>query len=46
MNIWKIIIISAIASANVVIWYEVFGPGFMVALGVAILAIVLCAKGR
>ena len=44
MNIWKVIVISAAVSANVVIWYEIFGLGFMVALGLVIAVIVLIPR--
>jgi hypothetical protein len=46
MNIQKVIIISAVVSANVAIWYEVFGIGFMVALGLGVLILVLFTKEK
>ena len=41
MNIWKIIIVSAVVSANIIIWYEIFGDKFlvMVAIGIIVLAL-------
>ncbi|MCQ9206840.1 MAG: hypothetical protein NG740_03035 [Omnitrophica bacterium] len=44
MNIAKVIVISAAVSANVVIWYEIFGVGFLVALGLAIAVVVLFSR--
>ena len=44
MNIWKVIVISAAVSANVVVWYEVFGLRFLVALGLVIAVVVLIPR--
>lgn len=41
MNVRKVIIFSAMISANIVIWYEVLGARFMVGLFLAIVCLVL-----
>ena len=46
MNIWKVIIVSAIVSANITIGYEVFGIGFLIGLGVIIACVVAFSWGK
>ena len=44
MNIWKIIIVSAVVSANIIIWYEVFGDKFLVMVAIGIIVLVLGSR--
>ena len=46
MNIWKIIIVSAAVSANMIIWHEVFGDKFLVVVVVGIIALVLSSRTK
>ena len=41
MNVWKVIIISAAVSANMIIWHEVLGINYLLAIGGGILVLVL-----
>lgn len=41
MNIRKVVIFSSLVSMNVVIWYEILGTRFMIALFLAIAYLVL-----
>jgi len=36
MDIRKVLVFSALIAMNVLVWYEVFGVGFLVVLGVAV----------
>ena len=33
----KTLIFSSLITANIIIWYEIFGPAFFVVLGIAII---------
>ena len=46
MNIQKVIVISSIVSANVVVWYEVFGMSFLIVLGAIGVCLVVFLRGR
>jgi len=40
----KTLIFSSLIAANIVIWYEIFGPGFFVVLGIVIIGVMLLWK--
>ena len=40
----KTLIFSSLSAANIIIWYEIFGPGFFVVLGIVIGVVVLWKK--
>jgi hypothetical protein len=46
MDIRKVIIVSALVAANVLVWHEVFGLGFLVALGLGIVVLLLFRRER
>lgn len=46
MDLRKVIIFSVLISANVVVWYEVFGIGFLCGVAIIIACIVLFPKRR
>ena len=46
MDIWKIVIISAVVSANMIVWYEILGFKFLFGVAIVIACIVLFPKRR
>lgn len=46
MDIWKIIIVSAAVSANMIIWHEIFGDKFLIIVAIGIMGSVLISKTK
>ena len=46
MDMRKVLVFSALMAMNVIVWYEVFGVGFLIALGAIIACVVAFSRGK
>jgi len=46
MDIRKVLVFSTLIAMNVIVWYEAFGLGFLIALGAIIACVVAFSRGK